>query len=167
MELLRYIAALGGISGQWNSCGHIALGSGQWNSGGTAPQCLAVVGTGTRAVHFRTAWHHWVVELLWYTATLPWHSEQWNSCGDSALGLWALELLRYTAALCGRKGQWNSHVALPHYLGEVGSGTLAVRLSWGSGQWNSGCTPLQCLGVVGYPAQVRFSVVEVGGGGRG
>ena len=44
-----------------------------------------------------------------------------------------MELLQYTASLPGGSGQWISYNTLPHRLGAVGSGTLAMRgpPSWG------------------------------------
>ena len=61
-------------------------------------------------MHCLTAWGQWVVQLLQCTTSLPWGSGQWNSCN-----------------------------ALPHCLGAVGSGPLAMHCLtvWGSGQCNS------------------------------
>ena len=51
----------------------------------------------------------------------------------TAWGQWAVELLQCTASLPGGSGQFNSCNTLPHCLGAVGSGTLAMRgpTSWG------------------------------------
>ena len=117
-------------------------------------------------MHCLTAWGQWAVQFLQCTASLPGGSE-------------AVQLLQCTATSPGGGGQWdscntfppclecNSRNALPHRLGAVGSGTLAMhgltaRGQWavllplctasllrGSGQWNS-CNALpRCLGAVG------------------
>ena len=54
----------------------------------------------------------------------------------TALGQWAVQLPQCTASLRGGSGQWNSCNALPHCLGAVGSGTLAMRgpTSWPHGE---------------------------------
>ena len=51
----------------------------------------------------------------------------------AAWGQRAVELLQCTTSLLGGSGQCNSCNALPHYVGAVGSGTLAMRgpTSWG------------------------------------
>ena len=48
---------------------------------GALPHCVGAVGSGTPAVHCLTAWGQWAVVPLWYTASLPGGSGQWNSCG--------------------------------------------------------------------------------------
>ena len=90
-------------SGQWNSCdtlrhGPGAGGSGHCNSRSTPPHCPGAVGSATPATHCLTAWGQWAVQLLQYTASLPWHSGQCNSCN-----------------------------ALPHCPRAVGSATPAMR----------------------------------------
>ena len=69
--------------------------------------------SGPPATHYHTSWAQWAVELMSCTASLPW-------------GQWAGQCLPYTATLPGGSGQWNSCNALPHRLGAVGSGTLAM-----------------------------------------
>ena len=44
----------------------------------------------------------------------------------TAWGQWAADVLQYTASLPGGSGQWTSCNALPHCLGEVGSGPSAM-----------------------------------------
>ena len=58
-------------------------------------------------MHCLTAWRQWAVKILQCPASLPRGSAQWNSCK-----------------------------ALPHSLGAVGSGTLAMcgTTSWGDGE---------------------------------
>ena len=85
MDLLQCTASLPG-------------GSGQCNSRSTLPHCLGAVGSGTPAIHCRTAWGQWAVELPQYTASLPGGSGQWTFCN-----------------------------ALPHCLGAVGSATPAMH----------------------------------------
>ena len=86
-------------------------------SGSAPPHCLGAVDGATPAMHCRTAWGQWAVQLVQCTASLPWGSGQWNSCNalphclgavDSAtpamhcltaLGQWAVELLQCTAPL--------------------------------------------------------------------
>ena len=74
-------------------------------------------GGGTRARHFNTAGGPLMVELLQYTAVMPWDNGQWEYC-----------------------------TTLPFPLGTMGSGTLlrATTLPWGSRQWepriNNGIT---------------------------
>ena len=48
-------------------------------------------------------------------------------------GQWAGELLQYIASPPGGSGQWDCRNRLPHYLGAVDSGTLAMHCltSWG------------------------------------
>ena len=152
VELLQYIAALPGGSGQWKSYGALphspgAVGnktsavalpwdSGQWNSCGTLPHCpeamasvtlrytalgQRAVGSGTCAVHCRTALGQWVVE----------HRCALLQC----LGRWAVEPMRCTAALPGGSGQWKARGTLPHYVGALGSGTRDVHHCTGWGQW--------------------------------
>ena len=94
VDLLQCTAPLPGGSGQRNSCNALPLcpgGSGQWNSCYTLPHCLGAVGSGTPATHCLTALGQWAVELLPYTAALPW-------------GQWAVQLLQYSAALPGGSG---------------------------------------------------------------
>ena len=116
------------------------------------PHCPGAVGSGSPAVHCHTALGQWAVELLRYTAALPWGSGQWKSC-RTALG----------------PEQSNSRGTLLQCLGAVGRGTPAAhrRTAWGqctvgrllhsalplgavaSGQWNTCCTLPHCLGAVG------------------
>ena len=78
-----------------------------------------------------------------------------------------MDLLQYTAQLPGGSGQWTFCNRLPHCLGAVGSGHLAIHCptAWGqwavdllqytasppggSGQWTSCNTLPHCLGAVG------------------
>ena len=109
VELLQYIAALLGGSGQCNSCNAL-------------PHCLGAVGsaTPTRAMHCLTAWGQWAVQLLQCTASLPGGSGQCNPCN--------------ALPHCpGGSGQCNSCNALPHCPGAVGSATPAMHCltAWG------------------------------------
>ena len=85
------------------------------------------------------------MQLLQRTASLPWGSEQCNSCNAlphclgavdtatsamhclTAPGKWAVDLLQCTAPLPGGSGQCNSCNALPHCPGAVGSETPAMH----------------------------------------
>ena len=105
------------------------------------------VGTGTPAMHCRTAWGQWAVDLLQCTAPLPGGSGQCNSCNalphcpgavgsatlaihcPTVLGQWAVDLLQYTASLPGGSGQWTSCNTLPHCRGAVGSGPPSMHCS--------------------------------------
>ena len=128
------------------------------------PQCLGAVGSATPATHCLTARGLWAVELLQYPATPPGGCGQWNSCNarthqvgrrgacpgggrcrksgpaamhcHNAWGQWALELVQRIASLPRGSGQCNSCKTLPHRLGTVGSGTLAMHgpTSWGDGE---------------------------------
>ena len=134
--LLQCTASLPGGSGQWNSCNALPLcpgGSGQWNSCYTLPHCLGAVGSGTPATHCLTALGQWAVQILQYTAALPW-------------GQWAVELLQCTAPLLGGSGQRNSCNTVPHCLAAVGSRTPAMHCLTAPGAVGSGppamlCTP--------------------------
>ena len=55
-----------------------------------------------------------------------------------------MELLQYTAALPGGSGQWNSCNALPHCLGQVGSGTPPIHCC--TAVWQKAVELLQCTG---------------------
>ena len=73
----------------------------------------------------------------------------------TALGQWAVQLLQCTATLPVGSGQCNSCNALPHFLGAVGSATLAMHCHTAWGHW---ALPLpQCAGPpaggTGSPAQ--------------
>ena len=188
MELLQCIASLPGGTGQWNLCNAL-------------PHCLGAVGSATPPMHCHTAWGPRAVELLQCaahqlggshaqeavdalraellqcTATLP------VAVGGGTLvmrcltawGQRAVELLLRIASLLGGSGLCNSYNALPHCLGAVGSGSLAMRGPTGtgspaqealtafraellqctatllgrSGQWNSCHALPHCLGAVG------------------
>ena len=90
------------------------------------------------------------MELLWYTATLPWSTVEWKSCGTlshrldavggrtpavhchTTWGKWAVELLRHIAALRGCRGRWIScgHSALLQFTSRflrVDNGTPTVH----------------------------------------
>ena len=122
--------------------------SGPWSGGDDAGTCIAEVPC--TLPHCSGLW---AVELLLYTASLPWGSGQWISfCSLS---------------LPGGSGQWDTCCTLPHCLGAVGSGTPAVHchtawgqwavghllytatLPGGSGQWDTCCTLPHCRGAVG------------------
>ena len=81
-------------------------GRGQRNSCNTPPQCPGAGGSGSPAMHCRTAWGQWAVDLLQYTSSLPGGSGRWTSCD-----------------------------ALPHCLGAVGSGLPAINSLTAWGQW--------------------------------
>ena len=111
------------------------------------------VGSGTPAMHCPTAWGQWAVQLLQYTAPLPWGSGQWTSFNTpphclgavgsgppaihcrTAWGQWAVDLLQCTAPLPGGSGQWTPHNTLPHCLGAVGSGLPSMHCPTAWGQW--------------------------------
>ena len=116
------------------------------------PHCLGAADSATPAMHCPTAWGQWAVQLLQYTASLPWGSRQCNSRNalphclgavDSATpamhcptawGQWAVQLLQCTASLRGGSGQCYSRNALPHCLGAVGSATPAMHCLTALGQ---------------------------------
>ena len=93
------------------------------------------------------------MELLHFTAALPWGSGQWISCcmlphclgvvgnGSPAAccstvsGLRAVDLSLLTATLPGVSGQWNSCFTPPHCPGAVGSRTPAAHCLTAWGQW--------------------------------
>ena len=121
VQLLQYTASLPGISGNWNSChagASLRGGRAHYNSCNTLPYCMGAVGSGTLAMHCRTAWGQTAVQLLRCTASLPGGSGRWNSCNTlphgwgavgsgtparhclSALGRWVVQLLRCTAGSC-------------------------------------------------------------------
>ena len=86
VDLPQYIAALPGGSGRWNSCNILPLlrntaklpwGSGQWNSCNTPPCCLGAMGSGSPAIHRRTAWWQWAMKLPRHVAILP-GGRGWN-----------------------------------------------------------------------------------------
>ena len=83
----------------------LPLRSGQQHSCCTLPHCLGALGSGTLALHCRTAREHWAVELF-----------------------------QHTAIQSGGIGQWNSSNIPPHYLVAVGSGTLALDRRTARGQ---------------------------------
>ena len=82
-------------------------------------------------MHYLTAWWQWVVDLLQYTASLPWCSVQCTSFNalPHCLGQWAVELLHPTASLRRGSEQCNCCNTLPHCPGAVGS------VGWGCGGW--------------------------------
>ena len=96
-------------------------GSTSWADGESCPGGACCPKSGTLALHRHGAW-----------------------------GQWAVELLQCSASLLGGIGQWNSCYALPHCLGEVGSGTRATHCPIGQGQWqcNSRGTLPHCVGAV-------------------
>ena len=53
-------------------------GNGSWNSCNTLPHCLGAVCSATPAMHCRTAWGQWAVQLLQRTASLLEGSGQWD-----------------------------------------------------------------------------------------
>ena len=126
----------------------------------TLPHCLGAVGSGTPAIHCRTAWGQWAGKFLHCTAAPPGGSGRCNSCNAlphclgavgsgtpaihrlTARGQWAVELLQYTASLPGGSGQCNSCNTLPQCLGAVGSETPATHCLTAWGQWAVGL--LQC-----------------------
>ena len=78
--------------------------SGQCYFYNALPHYLGAVGSGTYAIHCLTPWRQWAVELLQYTASLPWSNGQCNTCGT-----------------------------LPRRLGVVGGETFALQCltAWG------------------------------------
>ena len=82
-------------------------------------------------MHRLTLWGQWAVQLMQCTPTLPGGGGQWNSCNARAHELGDGESCPVAVA-----AQTVELVhALPHYLGAVGSGLLAMRgpTSWGHG----------------------------------
>ena len=113
VEILFNTASPPGGSGQWNSC----------NAPPHAPpHCMWAVGSGTLAIHYRTARGQWAVELSQCTAPLPG-------------GRGASELVQRTASLHGGSGQCMSCIALSHCLGAVGSGIPAMHCLTAGRQW--------------------------------
>ena len=152
MVLLRYMAPLHG-------------GSGQWNSVCSPPHCFKAVGGGASHVLCPTTLGQWAMQLLRYTATLPWGSGESYSCGTllylgargsgtlavhgHTCGQWAVEVLWHIGTPPWGTRQWNSCNTLPHCPGAMGSRTPAVTLPWGNGQWNSFYAPPHCQRAVG------------------
>ena len=129
-------------------------GSGQWNSRNALPHCRGELGRGTLAMHCLVP-RPWAMQLLQYTDSLPRGSEHCHSSnalphflgalGNAtaamhchiAWGRWAMELLRCagpsareTGGVSRRRAPPNklySCNALPHYLGAMGSATLAMH----------------------------------------
>ena len=93
MQLLQCTASLPRCCGQCNSCTALS-------------HCLGAVGSGTAAMHGRSAWGQWPMQLLHATASLPGGSEQCNS-----------------------------YNAPPRRLGAVGSATSALHCLTAGGQW--------------------------------
>ena len=148
-----------------NNRAHRPGGSGQCNSNScnALSHCLGAVGGATSTMHGLTAWGQWAVELLQYTASLPWGSGQWNSFNAlphclgavgsatpamhclTAWGQWAVQLLQCTASLPGGSGRCNFYNARPHCLGAVGSATPAMHCLTALGAMGSGTLAMHCL----------------------
>ena len=116
-----------GAVGKWSSCGTLPHCLEVAGSGTTAHHRLRAMRSGTPAVHYLAAWGHWAAEMLRHTASLP----DCIQVGDTgtlavhcliALGHWAVEVLG-----SGSPGQWKSCWTVPHYLGAVGSASLAAN----------------------------------------
>ena len=113
-------------SGQRISCNaqrRYLRGNGQWNSCNTLPHCPGAVGSAASAIQCLTAWGHWAVELMQYTASARGANEQLKSCNavPHHAGQLAVQLLQYAYSLLGGSGQCNSCNALCHCLGAVDS----------------------------------------------
>ena len=160
MQLLQCIATplAGGGSGTPAMRGPTSWGDRESCPGGG--RCLK---RGTPAMHCHTTRGQWTAELLQDTASPPGGSGQRNSCNAlthrlEAVGsatpamqcqtIWgwrAVELLQCVGPPAGGQGvlprRWslpkerNSCNALPHYLGAVGSATLATDYLTAWGQW--------------------------------
>ena len=113
----------------------IRRGSGPFNSCNALPHCLWAVGRATPTGHRHTDLGQWAVQLLECTA-VPGASGPCNSlqCTPSLPGGIA-QCNSYTTTLPRGSGQCNSCNALPHFVGAVGSATLAMhRLTAGTGR---------------------------------
>ena len=77
----------------------------------TLPHCDGQWTVGILPFNCHTARGQWAVEPLLHTASLPWGSGQWHSCGTLAV----------RATLPEGSEQCNSCGTLPHCLGAVGS----------------------------------------------
>ena len=135
VQLLQRAASLLGHSGQWNSCNARGPQLGERggpprrrslpkkrNSCNALPHCLEAVGSATRAMHCRTTWRRWAVQLLQCTTPLGWASGQLNSCHalpkclvavgsancamhyHTAWGRWAMKLLQCAGPPSWTKG---------------------------------------------------------------
>ena len=131
-----------------------AGGRGQCNA---LPGRLEAVSNGTPASHCRIAWGQWAVELLPYTASLPWGSGPCISCIALPHRLEAVGIAYSRNSLTRRRGAVGSGTPVQHRLCarvrwavELPLLVLCtVSLPWGSGRWKS-CNSLpQCLGAVG------------------
>ena len=118
LELLQFTTSLPGGMGQWNlrtTLPQRLEGSGQQNSRNALLCRIRAVGSGTPAMHCRTAMGQWVVQLLLYTTSL-------------LGGQWAMEFLQCTASLHWSTGHWISCNAMPQCLGRPGHGCMG---GWG------------------------------------
>ena len=131
-----------------------AEGSGQCNA---LSRRMEAVGSGTPALHCRIAWGQWAVELLPYTAPLPWGSGPGISCIALPLCLEAMVRASHALLCLTAWRQWVLHTSTTHYLAAPGQWAVELLLNTaslpgGSGQWSfrSWCYALPvCLGAVG------------------
>ena len=135
------------------------------NSCNALPHCLVAVGSGTASMHCHTSMGEWEVQVLQCAATPHGGSRQCYSCNAlphrvGAVGIgtpaicgptsWGdgesypvggrclkMVLLQCTASLPGGSGHWNSYNTMPHCLGAVGGGTLAMRRATSRGDGES------------------------------
>ena len=104
-----------------------------WGDGESSPRGGRCLKSGTPAMHCRTAWGQWAVQLLQCTAIAPRGGGQWNSCNARAPQLGGRGVLPRRRSLpkerysCNAVRQCNSCNALPHSLGAVGSATPAIH----------------------------------------
>ena len=163
-ELLQRTAS---GSGQWavqlpQCTAHPLGGGGKWNSRNAqarqrgdaefCPRGSRCLKSGTPSMHCHTAYTQWAVEFLLRNAPLPspvGSAAPAMHC-DTTWGQWAVEMLSCTITLLRRSGRCNSCNALPHCLGAVGGGTLAMRgpTSWADEEscpGGSGCLKLELL----------------------
>ena len=96
---------------------------------------MGAVASAPSAIQCLTAWGHWAVQLLQYTASALRGSKTLNFCNavPHRPGQLALQLVQYADSLPGDGWQCDSCNALPHSLGAVGSAFPAMQCitSWG------------------------------------
>ena len=112
--------------GQWavgllQHTASLPRGSAQRKSCNALPHCLGVVGRGIPATHCLSAWGQCAVQLLQRNASLPRGSGQRNS----------YNALPYCLGVVGSA---NFAVALPHWLGALGSECPAIHFLITGGQ---------------------------------
>ena len=175
--LLQCTASLLGGNRHCNSCNvrsHQARGRGvvprrrslpkERYSYNALPHCLGAVGSATPAMHCRTPFGLWAVQLPQCTASLPGGSGRCNSRNTmrqclgvvgsrtpatyclTAWGKWAVQLLQCTASLLGGNGHCNSCNVRSHQA--RGRGVVPGRRWLPKERYSYTALP-HCLGAVG------------------